>query len=355
MHILVHDTISLLQPLFTLRVRPRELFARAQEPILGPRGIRSLGPKEKHYQESTFGGYAVMQAVKQDGYDVMVGQQIWGLFDPGRSKDASDWQFSQFHSAHVLETLHASLHMFAEILSPPLPLMRMECLILPADPTNQNLMVMNHGVSGFAGVPGYLFLQLWPNAGNLARLQPVLARLYVHNLRWALTPPSHIVTLADVLVLEGLSAAFVSTAFPNLSYEPWLVAIRQSDDWQDALVQVARFHGVMSYDEVKCNIYGMQFLIGETSRPPQAQPMEQEELEYACALSEEALNVTDARLIAAHLYGDELTAQQGHATVGLSSYAGFQVGYRLVQTYLQRTGRSLAQAMETPSEEILAL
>ncbi|HLZ62887.1 MAG TPA: DUF2268 domain-containing putative Zn-dependent protease [Ktedonosporobacter sp.] len=353
MHILVYDTIALLQPIFTLRARPKEVFAQAQEPIFGQHGLNSLMPLERHSLERMLGGYPVMQAVKQDGYDVMVGQQAWGLFDPGRSKDASEWQFSQFLARHVLETLRTSLHTCAEILPSPAALAHIECLLLPADPTNQNLMVMNHGLSGFAGLPGYLFLQLWPGTGNLARLGPALARLYLHNLRWALTPTTQTITLGDMLVLEGLSAAFITTMFPDIP-SPWLVSIRQPDDWQETLSHVARLHGVNSYDEIKCNIYGMQFLIGDAPRPPTAQPLEPDELEYVRDLIDRALTTTDARLIAAYLYGDELTALQGHPTVGLPPYAGFEFGYHLVQAYLQQSGQSLAEAIATPSQEILA-
>ena len=58
--------------------------------------------------------------------------------------------------------------------------------------------------------------------------------------------------------------------------------------------------------------------------------------------------------VVAHLYGDALVGAHGHTTVGLPPYAGFEVGYRMVQAYLQRTGKSVVGAMSTPSAQILA-
>lgn len=64
--------------------------------------------------------------------------------------------------------------------------------------------------------------------------------------------------------------------------------------------------------------------------------------------------IADARIIAAHLYGDLVVAAQGHQTVGLPPYAGFEIAHRLVQSYLQRTGASLAEAVSKTTEEILS-
>ena len=98
-----------------------------------------------------------------------------------------------------------------------------------------------------------------------------------------------------------------------------------------------------SYDDVLVNVYGMTAQVG-SARPPGAQPLDAEELAYAREVIGGALNRSDARLTAAHLYGDELLAAQGHPTVGLPPFAGFEAGYRLVQVYLERTGANLAAA-----------
>jgi uncharacterized protein YjaZ len=212
-------------------------------------------------------------------------------------------------------------------------------------------MITAHGLSCFGGVPGYLAVRVWPSRGNLARLGPALARVFAHNLRWANAPHNEPATLGDFLLLEGLAAAFAAEIFPELD-APWLVAFRAPDDWNAALQAVADIYAVPRYDDLLVNVYGATAPVG-AERPPRALRLDTDELEYAHAVIGGALDISDARLIAAHLYGDELLAAQGHPTVGLPPFAGFEVGYRLVQAYLELTGESLPEAIRKPSGEIL--
>ncbi len=351
MDIVVHDTLALLRPLFVERVRPKELLSRAQEPLFGPHGLQrwmSVPMKEKER-----GGYAVMQAAQQDGYDVMMAQQMWGLFDPGRKPQASAWAFDRLNSAHTLATTQALLQTYAEALPAPADLPRVECVLVPADPANWNLMMMNHGLSLFGGAPGHLLAEVWPSAGNLVRLKPALARVYAHNLRWASVPSMGAATLADILVVEGLSAAFVAAVCPDIPTAPWLVAFHPAGDWPDALAAVAHMYGVATYDDIGSNVYGSR-VSSDGARPPAARPLDADELAYAHDLIGAALGATTPGVIAAYLYGDALVAPQGHPTVGLPPYAGCEVGYRMVRAYLQRTGKSVVEAMSTSSVQILA-
>jgi len=351
MDIIVHDTLSLLRPLFTLRARPRALLARAQEPLFGPQGIR--GWVGVPMAEKDRGGYAVMQAARQDGYDVMMAQQMWGLFDPGRKPEASEWAFDRLACADALAIVRSWLHACADVLPAPAGLSRVACALLPADPANWNLMAMNHGLSAFGGVPGYLLAEVWPSAGNMARLRPAIARVFAHNVRWAYAPPAGEATLGDIVVLEGLAAAFVAAVCPDAWVEPWLVAFRAADDWPEDLAAVARLYDVAAFDEIGFNVYGARYAAGLPWSPP-ARPLAVDELAYARDVIGAALETTIPSRIAAYLYGDEVVGAHGHPTVGLPPYAGFEVGYHLMQDYLWRTGRSVAQAMVTPSAEILA-
>ncbi len=349
MEIIVHDTLSLLRPYFTIRTRPKELFARVQATLVAPGGLfDALSPINRARSR---GGFDVMEAAQHDGYEVLFGQQIWGLFNPTRKIEASVWEFAQYADADILGRLSSWLQTFAAFFAAVAAPERVECYLLPADPANRTFMITAHGLSCFGGVPGYLAVRVWPSAGNLARLGPALARVFAHNLRWANAPRSEPATLGDLLVLEGLAAAFVAEIFPALD-APWLVAFRAPDDWDAALQSVADMYAVPRYDDVLVNVYGSTAPVG-ADRPPRALPLSAEELEYAHAVIGGALDTSDARLIAAHLYGDELLAAQGHPTVGLPPFAGFEVGYRLIRAYLDRTGERLPQAIGKPTVEIL--
>ena len=350
MEIIVHDTISLLRPYFTVRTRPKELFAQVQATLLSPGG--ALEALLAAMKARSRGGFDVMEAAQHDGYEVLFGQQIWGLFNPTRKIEASAWEFAQYADADILSRLNDWLQRFAAFFDHVGMPAQIECYLLPADPANRAFMITTHGLSCFGGVPGYLAARIWPSRGNLARLEPALARVFAHNLRWANAPQIEPATLGDFLVLEGLAAAFVAEMVPELD-APWLVAFRAPDDWDAALQSVAEMYGAPRYDEVLVNVYGATAPIG-AERPPRALPLDTEDLEYARAVIGGAIDLSDAHLIAAHLYGDELLAAQGRPTVGLPPFAGFEVGYRLVKAYLEHTGEGLREAIGKPTGEILA-
>jgi uncharacterized protein YjaZ len=350
MEIIVHDTITLLRPYFTVRTRPKELFTRVQATLLSPGGaLEALWAAMKARSR---GGFDVMEAAQHDGYEVLFGQQVWGLFNPTRKIEASAWEFEQYANVDILGRLNSWLQRFAAFFAHAGMPERIECYLLPADPANRAFMITTHGLSCFGGVPGYLATRVWPSPGNLARLGPALARVFAHNLRWANAPRIEPTTLGDFLVLEGLAAAFVAEIFPE-QQAPWLVAFRAPDDWNAALQSVADMYAAPRYDDLLVNVYGTTAPVG-AERPPRALPLNAEELEYARAVIGSALDISDARLIAAHLYGDELLAAQGHPTVGLPPFAGFEVGCRLVQAYLEHTGASLPETIGKASGEILA-
>jgi uncharacterized protein YjaZ len=350
MQIVVYDTISLLRPVFKLRVHPKELYERSQKPLYGPDGL--LNMISAPMKEKTGGGFDVMAAAAVDGSTVMMAQQMWGLFNPRRKQEASEWAFEQMIEADILNAARAALGRFDQLIEPA-GLARIECFILPADPANRALMISNHGLSGFGGSPGYILVQMWPSRGNLARFGAALARLFMHNARWFHTPRKKNATLGDFLVLEGLSSALVSHFYPKSEPHPWLTPFRKPDDWDAALDHLARIYKVKSFSEIMINIYGMSQEMGQP-RVPQAARLAASEIDYARRIISRSLQSTDARVIAAHLYGDEIVAAQGHQTVGLPPYAGFEAAHHMVENYLRLTGASLREAVLNTTEEILS-
>lgn len=350
--IVVHDTIAQFQPLFTSRERPKALFSRAQE-VISSDGM--TGRLHHELADRRRNGFDVMSAAQHDGYESLMGQQGWGLFNPTRSRDASDWEFARYEQAAILEQIERVVTVCVQRLelteAQAARLPQIQCFLVPADPANRTFMAFNHGLSGFGGAPGYLLLRVWPSSGNLARVPAVLARLVANNARQAARTEG-LLTLGDWLVLEGLSAAFVEATSTPLNVPPWLVAFAKPNDWDQALGHVAQFYQLASYNDLVVNVYGGQVPIG-SERLPQAVPLDPEDLAYASEIIKAALNVSDATTIAGYMYGDAIVAMQGHPAVGLPPYAGFEVGYRLVQEYLRQSGRRLSEAMLMSSQEIL--
>jgi len=336
-HIVLHDTLALLKPYFLSQEHPKELFARAKSELLDVDGAtrKWQGSLGEHSA-----GFSVMQAAQQDGYDVVTGQQIWGLFNPTRRRDVSAWEFELFESHQVMETLRESLESLSFSLAGRFPLDELNVYLFPADPANRSLMVFNHGLSAFAG--GEIHIQIFPSEGTSRRLPAVMARLLIHQIRHTFG----LNTLGDWLVAEGLAACFVEENFPAFADWPWLVSFRKPDDWEDTLREIARRYGLSSYDEMAVNIYGSLTQVGE-DRPPDALPLPADELAYTQNILLDAISETNPIRIAAYLFGDELVAAQGHQGMGVPPFAGFEVGYRLVKRYVADAGISLAEALTT--------
>ena len=97
MTVVVHDTLSLLEPLFTAEVRPKELFDMANAALFYAEDSLAsrLTPMMKH---KAVGGYAVMEAAQVDGFVALNQQQAWGLFNPSRKRHISAYQSVSTHA-----------------------------------------------------------------------------------------------------------------------------------------------------------------------------------------------------------------------------------------------------------------
>lgn len=354
MDIIIHDTVSLFEPHFTSTAHPKQRLADALDTILGEAGFQNRLGKLNAAREQ--GGYEVMAAVLKEGYNIFYAEQGWGLFNPSRKVAASAWEFARYREVDILAQIRHWLTHFAAAIGDVPALPRVECFLLPSDPGNRRFMAENFGLSTFGGVPGALSIRIWPSVNSLARLGPTLARIFIHNVRWAMAPVAESPTLADLLVTEGLAASFVREQFPQEPL-PWLVAFRAPEGWQATLDDVAQaFYDMDSYDEVVGNIYGMAVTADESLLPPSLSPsgaLDEEEMLYAGDIIRDALGERLPARIAAYLYGDEIVTAQGYEAMGLPLYAGFEVGDRLVQRYLERADCSLMAAAASASEEIL--
>ena len=75
--------------------------------------------------------------------------------------------------------------------------------------------------------------------------------------------------------------------------------------------------------------------------------------EYIKPIIHDGLNVQGLENLNAYLYGDEMAALQNYAPVGLPYCAGYACGYHLVKHYLNKTGKSIAEATILPASEVL--
>ncbi|RMG88142.1 MAG: hypothetical protein D6712_04240 [Chloroflexi bacterium] len=344
--ITVHNTLDLLEPLFTADIHPRDLLARAQETILNPDGLQPhiLKPLS---DEAETNGAAIMRLAAQDGASVLASQQGWGLFNPTRHRDASRWQFARFRQLDILTRLQDWLQQ-AQASLPPAAQTNIHVYLLPADPANRPLMIDAAGISIFAH-KDTIALQLLPSDGNLQRLPYALARALVHNARKA-HHPLH--TLADWLALEGLAALYIGHIFPDCPTPYWAAPHMPPPDHEQTLDHIAAFSGLDSYSALPVNVYGNVQPVGD-HRPPPPHIPDAEMLDYLLAVALENRAETQPHRLAALLYGDERLANLGYDGVGMTAFGGFCAAQTLVEQALNATARPLSEALFLPSDELL--
>lgn len=150
-------------------------------------------------------------------------------------------------------------------------------------------------------------VSLWPNDYNLPRLQAVVAHEFNHQIRNSYEPWKADISLGEYMVLEGLAESFAAELYGPEATGPWVTALG-AQDLERAREVVGRAVDVRGFNEVR-----------------------------------------------GYIFGDEVMAAFGAKPLGAPAYAGYAVGYRLVQAYLQKTGKSAAEATFVPSNEIIGV
>jgi uncharacterized protein YjaZ len=221
---------------------------------------------------------------------------IEGLVDQMVAGDA--WR----RSAAALEQGVAAFAPYADRV----PLDAVTCALVLMDANRAN--PLDRGYSGFGGIPGYVMVTYsQANDYTLPRVEGASVHELNHNVRFSVIPflPMQ-VTVADYIVAEGLAESFAAELYGE---------------------EVVG-HFVTDFSE--------------------------EELTTARRIIGGALEVTGFDAVRGYIFGDTLAELMGLPKAGVPNFAGYAIGYRIVRQYLQRTGKSVAQATFLPSREIIA-
>ena len=177
--------------------------------------------------------------------------------------------------------------------------------VVLSDP-HSPLTVMAGDYCGDGGIPGYIIGSIVPNARSLSLLPVALAHETNHNVRWQFMQWSSRITLADMIVSEGLAETFAATMFGEKKVGKW---VRETT----------------------------QEILRQTVKP----------------LIRANLMTSDFQTLSSCLYGDEIMALRGGQPIGMPYCGGYACGYALIGHYLKKTGVSIYEATITPTEEIL--
>lgn len=167
---------------------------------------------------------------------------------------------------------------------------------------------VERGYSGFGGVPGWIIVTYSdPNDYSLPRIQGATVHELHHNIRFYLHPFNMMTTtLADYIIAEGLAESFAQALYGE---------------------------GVLGY-------YVTDF--DETA------------LEEARRLIGNALDAKDFNTMRGYIFGDTIAQEMGLPQMGVPDYAGYAIGYRVVQAYMRRTGHNVMEATFLNARTIIA-
>ena len=93
--------------------------------------------------------------------------------------------------------------------------------VVLSDPRSP-MTVMAGDCCGDGGIPGYIIGSIVPNARSLSQLPVTLAHETNHNVRWQFMQWSSRITLADMIVAEGLAETFAAAMFGEDKVGKWV-------------------------------------------------------------------------------------------------------------------------------------
>jgi uncharacterized protein YjaZ len=161
------------------------------------------------------------------------------------------------------------------------------------------------GYSGVGMVPGQVSVMVWPSEFNVPRLPGAMAHEVHHNVRLQHEPWTPMTSVGQYMVLEGMAEAFAGELYGHDLIGPWATTI-------------------------------------DAEQVTQLRPR-----------LKEALEVTGFNEIRGYIFGDWAAQTSGYTAQGLPDFAGYGMGYRVVMAYLERTGRTAAEATYTPWREVV--
>lgn len=249
-----------------------------------------------------------LKAENEGGYDVVSAAGMGGGYRPSQitcDRSAEIEKISDNHFWAACEkSIRDSLEGF-ERHGIPLPVQDYVFTVILNDPQNP-MSAMTGDYCGDGGIPGFITGTIIPNDRSMQMLPVALAHEANHNVRWQFIQWSPAVTLADMIVSEGLAENFAASMYGEDKIGKW---------------------------------------VAETS----AQTLKT----VIKPMIEENLTETDFNKLSSFLYGDEIMALRGGKPVGMPYCGGYACGYALIRYYLKKTGNSVFDATILPAGDIL--
>lgn len=249
-----------------------------------------------------------LKAKQENSYDVVMASGMLGYLAPAEIDE------NQTENVHLLSdnafwescqtAIENALGRF-ERAGIALPVQNYLYTILLANPQSPYTL-LSDGYSGDGGIPGYIFGAITPNAYTIARIPAALAHECNHNVRFQFEKWRDDISLAGMMVTEGLAENYATSIYGEEMLGPW----------------VSKIDANTLTHSIKPIIKG-------------------------------ALDAAGMDNLTSYLYGDEIAELRGYFPVGLPFCAGYACGYYMIKHYIKKTGKTILEATLTPTEEIL--
>jgi uncharacterized protein YjaZ len=166
---------------------------------------------------------------------------------------------------------------------------------------------LNHGFSGFGGIPGFIILILSPTEYVLKNIEALAVHEFHHNMRFLIEPwpQDRNISVGKYLLDEGLAEAFAASIYGEDSIGPHTIGLSE-----EALMRARDI--ILPH-------------VGEKGFQNASQ----------------------------YMFGDAMAETCHYPKTGLPHGAGYAVGYSLVKEYFAKTGKSIFRATLESSEDIL--
>jgi uncharacterized protein YjaZ len=229
-----------------------------------------------------------------------------GFYNPTEDRDAGLRALDAFEEAGTWLACVNAMEKAHEALAPAehgLDLGEVQFTLLLG-----SLRILRESYGAYTGFqqPGMALVMGWPNAIGTPRLPVASAHELNHIVRFQFEPWTMNTTLGQYMVAEGLAESFG--------------------------VEVA----------------GDKALVGPYSTA--LAPAQIEELKPRFQAALETAGFDEMR---SYIFGDWAAEQFHYSKLGIPDYAGYTIGYEVVQEFLERTGMSAAAATYLPWREIV--
>lgn len=168
-----------------------------------------------------------------------------------------------------------------------------------------------HGYTGFGGIPGWIMTVYGtPDEYNLPRVEACTVHELHHNLGGAAGAvfgvDMNAVSVGEYMIGEGLAESFAAELYGEDTIGPW----------------------VTEFDE--------------------------SQLETSKTIFLEGLDRIGFNVVRGYIFGGPIAESRGLEQVNVPAFAGYALGYRVVQAYLKRTGKKVVETTFVPAAEIIA-